>query len=110
MNIMPSTSRHLSIPQAAIIAALGVAVSTSAFAQSQLQTQITPQMRSEARAVMQACRADHDRLCGGVTPGGGRILACLQSHAGQLTATCAQTLPRAQALRDSAVSAGVAPK
>ena len=107
---MPSTSRHLSIPQAAIIAALGLAASTSAFAQSQLQTQITPQMRSEARAVMQACRADHDRLCGGVTPGGGRILACLQSHAGQLTATCAQTLPRAQALRDSAVSAGVAPK
>jgi len=110
MNIMPSTSRLLSIPQAAIIAALGVAASTSAFAQSQLQTQITPQMRSEARAVMQACRADHDRLCGGVTPGGGRILACLQSHAGQLTATCAQTLPRAQALRDRAVSAGVAPK
>ena len=107
---MPSTFRLLAIPQAAIIGALGVAASTSAFAQSQLQTQITPQMRSEARAVMLACRADHDRLCGGVTPGGGRILACLQSHAGQLTATCAQTLPRAQALRDSAVSAGVAPK
>jgi hypothetical protein len=60
--------------------------------------------------VIQACRADYDRLCGDVTPGGGRILACLQSHAGQLTSACAQTLPRAQALRDSAVSAGVAPK
>lgn len=107
---MPSTFRLLAIPQAAIIVALGVAASTSAFAQSQLQTQITPQMRSEARAVMQACSADHDRLCSDVAPGGGRILACLQSHAGQLTATCAQTLPRAQALRDSAVSAGVAPK
>ncbi|SFI88940.1 cysteine rich repeat-containing protein [Bradyrhizobium sp. cf659] len=107
---MPSTFRLLSIPQAAIIVALGVAASTSAFAQSQLQTQITPQMRSEARAVMQACRADHDRLCSDVAPGGGRILACLQSHAGQLTPACAQTLPRAQALRDGAVSAGVAPK
>nr|WP_245448516.1 MULTISPECIES: cysteine rich repeat-containing protein [Bradyrhizobium] len=75
-----------------------------------MQTQITPQMRSEARAVMQACRADYDRLCSGVTPGGGRILACLQTHAGQLTSTCAQALPRAQALRDGAASAGVAPK
>lgn len=93
------------LPQAAAIVALGA--STSAFAQSQLQTQITPQMRSEARAVMQACRADYDRHCSDVTPGGGRILACLQSHAGQLTSTCAQTLPRAQALR---AGAGVAPK
>ena len=96
------------LPQAAAIIALGA--STPAFAQSQLQTQITPQMRSEARAVMQACRADHDRLCSDVAPGGGRILACLQSHAGQLTATCAQALPRAQALRNDAVGAGVAPK
>ncbi|WP_247772254.1 cysteine rich repeat-containing protein [Bradyrhizobium sp. 192] len=96
------------LPQVAAIVALGA--STSAFAQSQLQTQITPQMRSEARAVMQACRADYDRHCSDVTPGGGRILACLQSHAGQLTSTCAQTLPRAQALRAGAASAGVAPK
>ena len=96
------------LPQAAAIVAL--VASTSAFAQNQLQTQITPQMRSEARAVMQACRADYDRHCSDVTPGGGRILACLQSHAGQLTSTCAQTLPRAQALRDGAASAGVAPK
>lgn len=96
------------LPQAAAIVALGA--STPAFAQSQLQTQITPQMRSEARAVMQACRTDYESLCSNVAPGGGRILACLQSHAGQLTSTCAQTLPRAQALRDSAVSTGVAPK
>ncbi|ULL01823.1 hypothetical protein FJV43_14275 [Bradyrhizobium sp. I71] len=67
-------------------------------------------MRSEAQTVMQACRADHDRLCSDVAPGGGRILACLQSHAGQLTSACARALPRAQALRDSAVATGVAPK
>lgn len=107
---MPSTFRLLAIPQAAIIVALGIAASTSAFAQSQLQTQMTPQMRSEARAVMRDCRTDHDRFCSDVAPGGGRILACLQSHAGQLSSACAQALPRAQALRDSAVSAGVAPK
>ncbi|WP_246820646.1 cysteine rich repeat-containing protein [Bradyrhizobium iriomotense] len=107
---MSSIFRAVSLAQAATIVVLGAATSTSAFAQSQPRTPATPQMRSEARAVMQACRADYDRLCSDVAPGGGRILACLQSHAGQLTPTCAQTLPRAQALRDSAVSAGVAPK
>ncbi|MBR0961299.1 cysteine rich repeat-containing protein [Bradyrhizobium japonicum] len=61
-------------------------------------------MRSEARAVMQACRTDYRRLCSDVAPGGGRILACLQSHAGQLTPTCAQTLPRTQAAGDGAVT------
>jgi len=104
---MPSIFGSTSLTRAAIVIALGVAASTPSLAQSQLQTQLTPQMRSEARAVMQACRTDFDRLCSDVTPGGGRILACLQSHAGQLTSPCAQALPRAQALRDSA---GGAPK
>lgn len=103
---MPSIFRVL--PQAAAIVALGA--STSAFAQSQLQTQITPQMRREARTVMRACRTDYENLCSNVAPGGGRILACLQSHAGQLTSACARALPRAQALRGSAVTTGVAPK
>lgn len=102
---MSSIFRFASLSQSATIIALGVA-SSPALA----QTQTTPQMRSEAGAVMQACRADHDSLCSNVAPGGGRILACLQSHAGQLTPSCARALPRAQALRNGAVSAGVTPK
>jgi len=74
------------------------------------QSQPTPQMRSEAMALMQLCRGDYDRLCSGVTPGGGRVLACLQSHASQLSATCAQAMPRAEALRNSATAAGAMPK
>ncbi len=77
---------------------------------SHAQTQIPPQMRGEAMAQMQVCRSDFDRLCGGVMPGGGRILACLQGHANQLSSGCAQAMPRAQSLRDSAVAAGVMPK
>ncbi|MFB6446710.1 cysteine rich repeat-containing protein [Bradyrhizobium tunisiense] len=107
---MSSIFHPISLPRIATVVALGVTISTSALAQSQLQTQITPQMRSEARSLMQACRTDLDKLCGTVTPGGGRVLACLQSHAGQLTSSCAQALPRAQALRNSAAGAGVAPK
>ena len=61
-------------------------------------------------ALMQVCRGDYDRLCGSVVPGGGRILACLQDHAGQISSGCAKAMPRAQSLRDSAVAAGVMPK
>jgi hypothetical protein len=49
------------------------------------QAQVPPQMRSEAMAIMRLCRPDYDRLCSGVQPGGGRILACLQSHARALS-------------------------
>ena len=74
------------------------------------QTQVSPQMRSEAMTLMQICRGDYDRLCTGVRPGGGRVLACLQNHANQLSTACGQAMPRAQALRDSAAAAGAMPK
>lgn len=106
---MSSIFHPIALSRLAVIVALGVATATATFAlaQTQLQTQMTPQMRSEAKSLMQACRTDFDKLCSNVTPGGGRVLACLQSHAGQLSSSCAQTLPRAQALRNSA---GAAPK
>lgn len=74
------------------------------------QAQVPPQTRGEAIALMRVCRSDYNRLCAGVQPGGGRVLACLQDHAGQLSAACAQALPRAQSLRDSAAAAGAMPK
>jgi hypothetical protein len=74
------------------------------------QAQVSPQMRGEAIALMQICRGDYDRLCASVRPGGGRVLACLQNHAGQLSAACSQAMPRAQSLRDSAAAAGAMPK
>lgn len=39
-----------------------------------------------------ACRADAERLCKGVRPGGGRIAACLQEHAADVSQECQATM------------------
>ena len=43
------------------------------------------------------CSADIQSLCAGVKPGGGRVLACLQSHvaAGELSVGCSTILSKA---------------
>ena len=41
------------------------------------------------------CATDIQSLCAGVKPGGGRVLACLQSHAGELSVGCSTILSKA---------------
>lgn len=107
---MSKLPRAVPIARRATSALALVSFCIPALAQAQTEAQVTPQMRSQAMALMQICRGDYDRLCSGVTPGGGRILACLQSHVSQLTPACAAAMPNAEALKNSAVSGGVMPK
>ncbi len=44
------------------------------------------------RALMKFCKADAERLCPGVEPGGGRILKCLKANKEEMTVGCAQAL------------------
>ena len=50
--------------------------------------------REQAAAFREACGPDAQRLCSGVAPGGGRIVACLRSHDGDLSPNCKGLLNR----------------
>ena len=39
-----------------------------------------------------ACKADYDKFCAGIVPGGGKIIACLNAKRDQLSATCKAAL------------------
>src|ERR1017187_355140 len=54
-----------------------------------------------------ACAADAQKLCAGVQPGGGRILACLKDHKDSLSDQCKQAA--AQATGSSGNSAPATP-
>ncbi|MET0677060.1 MAG: cysteine rich repeat-containing protein [Bradyrhizobium sp.] len=102
---------RFSIPSLPALALAGSAfISAMSAIACSAQAQVPPQMRREAMTLMQICRGDYDRLCAGVQPGGGRVLACLHEHANQLSADCSKAMPRADALKNSAAAAGALPK
>jgi hypothetical protein len=39
-----------------------------------------------------ACKADYDKYCAGIAPGGGRIVACLNKQHNRLSETCRTVL------------------
>lgn len=47
----------------------------------------------------QACRADAQRLCGDVRPGGGRVGACMRAHEQELSEACRSAIAEARAAR-----------
>ncbi len=65
-----------------------VSVTTSTHAQG-------PEMDpEELKALRTYCKADVERLCPNVQPGGGRIKACLMSNKEQMSVGCAQALQK----------------
>lgn len=74
-------------------------LTTVAAGPARAQTALTPAQRSAAEAARDACKADFARFCTGVRPGGGRILQCLDAHAGELSPLCRAALPQARQLR-----------
>ena len=48
----------------------------------------------EIQALRTYCKADIERLCAGVQPGGGRIKECLMANKEQMSVGCAQALQK----------------
>jgi hypothetical protein len=67
--------------------AFAVFVVTAAFSNAVLAQALT----SEQRA---ACKADYEKYCANTTPGGGRIIACLDKQ--QLSAGCRKAVDAAK--------------
>jgi hypothetical protein len=56
-----------------------------------------PEMRPrQALAILRICSGDERRLCGGMPPGGGRIIACLAENAASLSPGCRAALSAAR--------------
>lgn len=49
-------------------------------------------MRDQMRVLRQGCSADFEKLCAGVSPGGGRGMACLNAHAAEVSPGCHSAL------------------
>lgn len=43
-------------------------------------------------ATLSHCKADAERICPGVTPGGGKIIGCLKQHQDDVSVGCAKAL------------------
>lgn len=100
---MVTTAYRSGIATISLLAAIAVAPRPA-------QAQASSRMQTEVMAVAQACRIDIGQHCANVQRGGGRILACLQSHSGELTPSCRGAMPKAEALRSQGAAAGMSPK
>ena len=49
-------------------------------------------LRKPDRRERGACKADYDKFCAGTTPGGGRVVACLNKQHNQLSDACKKVL------------------
>lgn len=58
-----------------------------------LTTAAAQEFTAEQRA---ACKDDYDKYCKGTMPGGGRVLACLSKHNGNLSAACKKVVADAK--------------
>ena len=52
-------------------------------------------MQAQVITAERDCAVDVKSLCAGITPGGGRVLACIQSHIGELSVGCSSRLSKA---------------
>jgi phage terminase large subunit-like protein len=76
---------------------LGLAIAASVvMADEPPAAQPTPAQQKAMQAVRAACETDAQKLCAGVQPGGGRVVACLKEHKDQVSDGCKQAISKAK--------------
>jgi sporulation protein YlmC with PRC-barrel domain len=58
------------------------------------QSDLRDRLSSAVERIRNACGDDIDRFCGDITPGSGRVAACVQAYSDQLSMRCRLTLRR----------------
>jgi Cysteine rich repeat len=56
----------------------------------------TPAAPPQGGEVRGACKADIEKLCPGIQPGGGKIRECMKQHEADLSDACKQALAKAR--------------
>ena len=69
-----------------LIACAAIAIAAGTAGASAAQDQ--PQAHPMAGGRPGACKADFEKLCAGVQPGGGRIRECMKAHRDQISDAC----------------------
>jgi cysteine rich repeat protein len=76
----------------AVVLALAAIVDGVLGPQSLYAQAVSPQALADGRV---ACASDVQKLCAGVPPGGGRIIACLKQHQAEVSDGCKQAIVKA---------------
>ena len=58
-----------------------------------------PGSTQAANAPLALCKADAERICAGIAPGDGKIIACLKQHKDEVSVGCAKALKALKAKR-----------
>ena len=51
-----------------------------------------PTLTAKAANPLSYCKADAERICPGIAPGGGKLAACLKEHENDVSIGCAKAL------------------
>ncbi|MGO9991995.1 MAG: cysteine rich repeat-containing protein [Steroidobacteraceae bacterium] len=79
--------------RSALLCSIWLAAAAQSAMADQAPAAPSPQAVNEART---ACATDIQKLCAGVQPGGGRILACLKQHKDEVSDGCKQAIVKAK--------------
>ena len=71
---------------------LGVSISSFAYAQTDIMTVTLEKLATGIKKLESSCGEDIKKYCSAVTPGGGRLLYCMQAHEDKISDGCGSVL------------------